>query len=100
MPNEKMPVGVAWYYKEQWDKIRSHSKDRDRVAKRYEDWESKALDYVKKLESEGVPVHRTYIDVDMLVAWCKRQGVDVDGKSRSDYASIILAQRFGSTDKL
>ena len=88
-------VGVAWYYPEQWDKIRSHSKDRSEMAKDYADWERGAQDGIKKFERDGYTIRKVYIDVDMLVAWCKRQRVPVNGRSRSDYANHLMADRSG-----
>ena len=95
-----LEVGVAWYYKEQWGKIRAHSKDRCSMEKRYEDWESKALETVKNFEGKGYTVHRVYIDVDMLVEWCKRHRVQIDGNSRADYVSFLLANRAGLTSDI
>ena len=88
-------IGVAWYYKEQWGKLRSHSKDRVDMEKKYEDWEKKALETVAKMEADGFTVHRVYIDVDMLIAWCKKKRLPIDGYARSEYTNHLLASHFG-----
>lgn len=88
---------MAWYYPQQWDQILAHSKDRVGMAKSYSDWERSAQESVQKLEREGITVHKAYIDVDMLVAWCKRHRMQVDGRSRADYVTHLMAERAGLT---
>ena len=95
--SQSKTVGVAWYYPDQWDKIRSHSKDRTGMAKNFSDWERNAVEAVQKFEKDGYTVHKVFIDVQMLVAWCKRHSVQVDGKSRADYVTHLLAERSGLT---
>ncbi|MDQ8188578.1 hypothetical protein [Pelagicoccus sp. SDUM812002] len=93
-------VGLAFYYREQWDKIRSYSKDRANMAKSYDDWLAGAEKKIKELESQGYTVNRTYIDVNMLVAWAKRNRLKIDGKTRSDFANHLMANRHGFTDNI
>ncbi|MGD0649655.1 MAG: hypothetical protein ABSA97_00685 [Verrucomicrobiia bacterium] len=93
MPEKIM--GVAWYYEQQWDKVRSYSKDRASMPKTFAEWLKSAQEAVQKWESAGITVHKVYVDVDMLVAWAKKHRLDIDGRTRSDYANHLLAMSFG-----
>lgn len=99
MTNE-MTIGLAWYYKEQWDKIRANSADRADLEEKYEDWETHALAMVTKMEADGYKVHRIYIDVEMLLAWCRRKGIPVDGYARSQYTNHLMASHFGHNEDI
>ena len=97
---EKKTIGLAWYYKPQWEKVRSYSKDRVGMEKKYEDWEKKALATAAQMEADGYTVHRVYIDVDMLIAWCKRKRMPIDGKARTDYTNHLFASHMGMTEDI
>ena len=99
MANE-MTYGLAWYYKAQWDKIRAISADRSHMDEKFEDWESNAFAMVSKLEADGKKVHRVYIDADMLLAWCTRKGIPIDGHARSLYTNHLMASHFGRADDI
>lgn len=99
MANE-MTYGLAWYYKEQWDKIRANSTDRATMEDKYEDWEANAFAMVSKMEADGKKVHRIYIDADMLLAWCNRKGIPVDGYARSRYTNHLMASHFGRNEDI
>ena len=91
---EKM-MGIAWYYEHQWEKVLSYSKDRAAMPKTFADWLKRAEEIVQKSQSEGITAHKIYIDVDMLIAWAKRHRLDIDGKTRADYANHLMASSFG-----
>ncbi len=94
-------TGLAWYHKEQWDKVRANSTDRANMEEKYEDWEANALAMVAKMEANGKQkVHRVYIDVDMLLAWCSRKGIPVDGYARSQYVNHLMASHMGRTEDI
>ena len=96
----EMRISLAWYYEEQWDKVRAHSVDRATMDEKYDDWEASALAMVAKMEACGKKVHRVYIDVDMLIAWCTRKGIPIDGHARSRYVNHLMMSHLGKTDDI
>lgn len=96
----KMTVNFAWYYREQWDKVRSLSKDRTSMERLYDDWLKAAEESVKEFEAKGDVVHKVYIDVKMLEAWAKRKRMQIDGQTRTAYANQLIGSRMGMTDDI
>ncbi|NLG34814.1 MAG: hypothetical protein GX548_05625 [Lentisphaerae bacterium] len=92
----EIATGMAWYFQEQWDRIRAMSEDRAVMEEKYEDWESNALAVLARMEAAGETVHRVYLDADLLQAWCRRKGRPVNGYARSQYVSYLMAERLGN----
>lgn len=88
-------LGMAWYYREQWDRIREVSDDRNGMHPDYNDWLKDAQDVEKEWKSKGVTVHKVYIDVNALVAWAARKGLNINGNTRSNYVNHLLAYNLG-----
>ncbi len=99
MDNEQI-IGLAWYYKEQWDKVRANSIDRDDLEEKYEEWKTHALDVASKMRADGFKVHRVFIDVEMLLAWCNKKGIPIDGYARSTYTNYLMASHFGNNEDI
>jgi hypothetical protein len=82
--------GVAWYRKDQWDKLLSVSTDRDDLEKTFEEWEDAAERKLSQLKAAGQTMDKIEIDVDELVSWCEKKGLPIDQSARARFAAEKL----------
>src|SRR5437867_1509082 len=78
-------TGLAWYRKEDYERVISISKDGHIFARRYEDWLAAAEQAQRRIEAQGMRVVRAEIDPNTFPAWCAANGVDVDAKGRTAF---------------
>ena len=85
-------LGLAWYSREAWKRLREVADDRDALDDTFEDWERGALAAVRDLESAGGQIRRVPIDVDALVCWCRERHCRIDSAARAEYVTYLLQQ--------
>jgi hypothetical protein len=83
-------LGLAWYTREDWARLREIADDRDALDDSFEDWERNALAAIGELESAGRTVRKAPIDIDALVAWCGEPRRALDSAARAEYVSELL----------
>ncbi len=88
-----MISGIAWYKREQWDRLRQISADVDTLERTFDEWEKGASNLLRALERAGQRVSQVMVDVDELVAWCAARGRSVDGSARSEFVASTLRSR-------
>jgi len=92
-------IGIAWYHRHQWERMREVSENREKMAVLYDDWLKNAESQVKKFESSGTAVHKVYMDVDLLIAWAARHNVKINMHGRTLYTNYLLAHHMGMNKK-
>jgi hypothetical protein len=83
-------IGVGWYRKEQWARLRSVSTDAKNLEPSYEDWLANAENALLNLHAEGADAVKVDVDVEELIRWCQEKKLPVDGKSRSAFVTERL----------
>lgn len=83
-------LGLAWYSREAWDRLRETADDCDALDDTYEDWERQALGVTRDLESVGRKIRKFPIDIDDLLAWCREHNRRNDSEARAEYVSQRL----------
>ncbi|UFS69497.1 hypothetical protein LPW11_16545 [Geomonas sp. RF6] len=91
----RMVHGVAWYSPDQWERLLEISDDRDVLEKTYAEWERFAMRAMKDLTRQGLSLKKVPVDLDLLLAWCQRQNVPIDGAARS----LFVAAKMKEADK-
>jgi hypothetical protein len=86
-------LGVAWYRREQWNRLLEISSDRDRLEDTYEEWKSTAEKHFDELARPGFAIRRVDIDVEELLSWCGSQDRPVDGEARAQFTTMKLRER-------
>lgn len=76
---------VAWYRRDQWQRLREVSADVDELEEEYDEWLQGAQRHIERLP-RGLGVKKIDVDVDELVDWCKSKGRPVDATARSVFA--------------
>ncbi len=90
---ETVVMGVAWYKREQWERLREISEDGDELGATYEEWERNVEKSLREMQKAGMYPEKVEIDVEGLLHWCNEQDRAVDGSARAQYATKKLAQR-------
>ena len=85
-------LGVAWYRRDQWERLLEISVDRDILEETYEEWKIYAKSKLRNLERSGIVLKKVDVDVDELLQWCKTQKKPVDGEARSLFAAKKLRE--------
>jgi hypothetical protein len=83
-------VGVAWYFPDEWERLRAVASDRDVLEDSYEEWATVYKDGIKRLKAAGMRPLRVDVHLDAFLAWCERSGRQPDGAARSAYAVDVL----------
>lgn len=86
-------LGVAWYRREQWNRLLEIASDRDQLEDTYDAWKSTAQKQFDELAQAGQPVRKVDIDVDELLSWCDSEDRPVDGAARAEFTAHRLRER-------
>jgi hypothetical protein len=65
-------IGLAWYSREAWERLRAIADDREQLDDSFEEWERGALQAIQDLASVGRHVRKVPIDVEAYVT-CRRK---------------------------
>jgi hypothetical protein len=85
---------VAWFERDQWERLRDVAADPEILEDSYEDWLEGATQLFVKMKSEGVHLEPVTVCIDSLVAWCDEQNLPVDSGARAKYAAAQLKSRY------
>ena len=92
VPSETVQLGLAWYSRETWERLREIADDRDKLDDTYEDWQRQALTMIHDLDVVGRQIRKVPIDIEALVAWCRERKCRIDAAARAEYVSCLLRQ--------
>jgi hypothetical protein len=85
-----MVVGIGWYDRAQWTKLKQVAADADVLDDTYEDWLRGAERMEREVARPELTVRRVTVDVDSLLAWCADRQKRLDGAARSEYVTELL----------
>ncbi|PKN30453.1 MAG: hypothetical protein CVU64_03240 [Deltaproteobacteria bacterium HGW-Deltaproteobacteria-21] len=88
----RLVAGVAWYYREQWDRLLSVAADRADLEDTYDDWVRMAEKGISKIRQTGLNPMKIPIDVEELINWCREEDRPLDGQARADFANVKLRE--------
>ena len=89
-----MPIptlAVVWYYRDQWKRIVEVSEDGPEMGVSYDAWLRRTEQEVEHFASRGVEVHKVYVDVNTLLAWASRQGLNINRATRTEFCNFIFS---------
>lgn len=90
-------MGVAWYRREQWDRLLEISSDRNELERTYDEWRVMAEIKTKELAKHGYEFRKIAIDVEELLKWCNSKKRPVNGDARSEFTAIKLREQESGT---
>ncbi len=83
-------LGLAWYSRDAWERLRQVADDVQALDDTYENWERGALAAIRDLESVGRQIQKVPIDVEALVDWCRERNRRIDSAARAEYTTYLL----------
>lgn len=91
-PKDTNHIGVAWYHRDQWQRLREVSTDVDKLEDTYDQWLWLATKHLKDMAAGGIEIGKVHIDVERLILWCEEKGMEVNGSSRAHYTAERLRE--------
>ena len=85
-------MGVAWYRRDQWDRLLEISSDRAELEDTYDEWKAVAEENLVNLAQHGYELCKVQIDVEELLIWCNSQNRTVDGDARTEFTVMKLRE--------
>jgi len=82
--------GVAWFDREQWQRLREVAADPERLEESYEAWVAMAERVIRQLEATGRLIERVPVDTEELIAWCEDRARSIDSSARAEFAARQL----------
>ena len=87
-----MPIQMAWYTRESWRRLEEVTEAP--LAESHDAYVALTEKMIREFEEKhGILVIKTLIDVDDMVAWCRKNGHRVDSRGRSMYGAMVAAWR-------
>lgn len=87
-------LGVAWFRREDYQRIREISDDE--MIPTFDQWEAKLTRFMASEQPPpGVVFEKVMIDPDELLAFAqKSHGGKIDSKVRGEFAAWVIAQKY------
>jgi hypothetical protein len=85
---------MAWYHREDWQKLKAIFTDSQVLPPSYEIWLEKAESGFRRAKSRGMIVEKVYIDPDTFPAWCRSRGLNIDAQARTAFAGEVVARMY------
>ena len=83
--SKQLTVGVAWYSREQCNRLRELADDKDALNDSYEEWLEGWNEFTKQGPISKDQLLKVEINVDDLAWWCQARNRPLNGKARSEY---------------
>lgn len=97
MPNdESVNLGIAWYRRDQWQKLLAASVDNEDLEDTFEDWEAGAAKKYQELRLAGKKVEKIEVDIDQLLSWCQQNKLPLTASSRARFVAERMRARGGA----
>jgi hypothetical protein len=80
-------IGLPWYSRDDYPRIREMMTDRHNLAPTYETWLAAAENNESVGREAGLQVARIMIEPEPFARWCAEKGVEPDSAARRDYAA-------------
>lgn len=92
---KKMMIGIGFYRREQWSLLRDTAVDAHLLEERYDDWIEVVDSAIVKIRDRGLEPKLVDVDVDKLLAYCKRRGVPNNAETRAKFISKLTSELEG-----
>jgi len=80
-------IGLPWYRREDYQRIREMMVDRHNLAPTYESWLAAAENNESVGSQAGLHVSRILIEPETFARWCAEKSVEPDSAARRNYVA-------------
>jgi len=91
-PKDTNHIGIAWYHRDQWQRLREVSTDVDKLEETYDQWLWWATKHIKEMTDAGMSIGKVHIDIERLIVRCEENGLEVNSSSRAQYTAERLRE--------
>jgi hypothetical protein len=85
-------IGLPWYNREDYLRIRDMMTDRHNLASTYDTWLAAAENNENVGRQAGLQISRIMIEPDTFAKWCTEKGLEPDSAARTKYVAEMSAQ--------
>ncbi len=82
-----MVLGIGFYRREQWQRLRDTALDSAVLEQTYDEWMDVLDSSIEKIRACGLEPELVEIDVDELLAYCTSHGLQNTGETRARFVS-------------
>ncbi|HEV2560128.1 MAG TPA: hypothetical protein VGU45_16015 [Microvirga sp.] len=86
-------IGVPWYTRESYPRIRAMMNDDGTLAPTYDAWRMAAENNEGEARRVGIEVVRVPLEPEVFAAWCEEQGRPLDRAGRVAFVEEALRDR-------
>jgi hypothetical protein len=90
---KKMVLGIGFYRREQWPLLIETAVDSHLIEKTYDDWMTVLDSSIEKIRASGLEPELVDIDVEELLAFCKKEGLPNNAACRARFIARLASQR-------
>ena len=94
MTNSAMPIGIAWYHRRDYKRLKKIFTDGQDLPSTFEQWLQLAQEAYDRLKRQGHIVEKAYIDPDTFPAWCATRGLKINANARTTFADEFVRQKY------
>ena len=80
-------VGITWYKREDYEKLKSLFVDGRILPESYDDWLQSAEEVVNGFRAQGQAFKKVYIDPNTFPVWCASKGLEINANARSRFSA-------------
>lgn len=84
-------IGLPWYSREDYPRIRDMMIDRHNLAPAYDSWLAAAENNENVGRQAGLEITRIIIEPDAFAQWCRDKGLEPGGAARMQYVAAMTA---------
>ncbi len=92
MADAPRQIGLPWYSREDYPRIRDMMIDRHNLAPTYDAWLAAAENNEAVGRQAGLRIIRIMIGPDTFAQWCMEKGIEPDSAARVKYVAELSAQ--------
>lgn len=79
-------VGIAWYRREDYARIRALMADGATLPESWDKWFYRAEKVAREVQKHGLQSARVHIEPDSFPDWCAARGLELNADARSQFA--------------
>ena len=91
---QRYKIGVAWYGREQWERLKQVADDKEALDDTYEDWLKGFEELREHSAKQGVEVVKVEVDVDEILKWCWVEDLPMNTSNRASFVTKKLQEMY------
>lgn len=89
-----MKIGVACYYRNQWEQFLATADDPEILESTWEEWRENADRCINMLRAAGFDVVEVLVDIDELNEYCRKHHLPNNAETRSRYVALYVREHY------